>query len=125
MKRDTRYRAKVTVTERPPPADHLLQYVIKDPAGSSQLLLKYIQKDLKRREARRRAVEKHVNESGQQKAQRRKSIALKIAARLQQQEPELRQASASELAQRISTAWPQKECPPPKPRTIRRWLTEK
>jgi hypothetical protein len=99
--------------------------VIKDPAGSSQLLLKYIQKDLKRREARRRAVEKHVNESGQQKAQRRKSIALKIAARLQQQEPELRQASASELAQRISTAWPQKECPPPKPRTIRRWLTEK
>jgi hypothetical protein len=75
-------------------------------------------------ENRRRAVQKHLNEPKRQSAQLGKSIAVKIAARLMQQERGLQlKGKRTELYGRIRTRWP--SVPKPSIRTIRRWLAEK
>jgi hypothetical protein len=49
-----------------------------------------IEKTKQNAESRKRSIEKHLNESRRQNAQRRKSIAFGIAARLMQQDRTLR-----------------------------------
>jgi hypothetical protein len=85
-----------------------------------------IEKTKQNAESRKRSIEKHLNESRRQNAQRRKSIAFDIAARLMQQDRTLRTPrKKSELARRIRTQWPRGEPPPPHLQNLRRWLTEK
>jgi hypothetical protein len=85
-----------------------------------------IEKTKQNAESRKRSIEKHLNESRRQNAQRRKSIAFDIAARLMQQDRTLRTPrKKSELARRIRMQWPRNEPPPPHPRNLRRWLTKK
>jgi hypothetical protein len=138
-KRPNPLQARVLITEVAPDADQIVQQLTKDPArlsGAVRQLIKLsarllevrpvIQKTKQNAESRKRSIEKHLNESRRQNAQRRKSIAFDIAARLMQQDRTLRTPrKKSELARRIRTQWPRNEPPPPHPRNLRRWLTKK
>jgi predicted component of type VI protein secretion system len=132
-------QARVLITEVAPDADQIVQELTKDPArlsGAVRQLIKLsarllevrpvIEKTKRNAENRRRAIQEHLNQSKQQNAQRRKSIAFGIAARLMQQDRTLRTPrKKSELARRVRTQWPRNEPPPPHLRNLRRWLTEK
>jgi hypothetical protein len=96
-------QARVLITEVAPDADQIVQELTKDPArlsGAVRQLIKLsarllevrpvIEKTKRNAENRRRAIQGHLNQSKQQNAQRRKSIAFGIAARLMQQDRTLR-----------------------------------
>jgi hypothetical protein len=84
------------------------------------------QKAKRRTENKKQAIEKHVNESKRQRAQRRKEIVFKLRDRLIEQYRTLRQQrKTSELAMRIWANWPKNEYPRPSIDRIRHLLTEK
>jgi hypothetical protein len=102
-KRPNPLQARVLITEVAPDADQIVQQLTKDPArqsGAVRQLIKLsarllevrpvIQKTKQNAESRKRSIEKHLNESRRQNAQRRKLIAFDIAARLMQQDRTLR-----------------------------------
>ena len=123
------HTAKVTVTEKAPDADQIVQLLEKEPARRPEIvraLIKSIERQVKARNSRRRAVGEHRNKSKRENAHRKKSIASDIAARLIQKEPSLgRRGKTSELARRVQAEWPRNEPPMPSHRHLRRWLTEK
>jgi hypothetical protein len=139
LKRPNPLQARVLITEVAPDADQIVQQLTKDPArlsGAVRQLIKLsarllevrpvIQKTKQNAESRKRSIEKHLNESRRQNAQRRKLIAFDIAARLMQQDRTLRTPrKKSELARRIRERWPRNEPSTPHLRNLRRWLTEK
>jgi|SRR5260370_42305771 hypothetical protein len=71
--KDRRFGAKVTIEEVPPDVDRL------DPAQVKLLLIRYINKRIKSKTNRRRAVE-HSNETRAMNSARKKESVLRIAA---------------------------------------------
>jgi hypothetical protein len=91
MKRPTKDKTKVTITELAPDADQILQ--LKDPAQLSKAvhgLTKQVARLLEARQNKRRVIDRVLNEPSQQNAQRDKSKAFEIATRLMEQNRALR-----------------------------------
>jgi Skp family chaperone for outer membrane proteins len=110
-------RSSVVITEAPK-----AEQVVHD-LEAIRAAIKQLERQLEGRNNRRRANEGR-NRSRQQDAQRDKSIALKIAADLMQEDRTLQhRRKTSELARRIRRRWPSRK--PPSIRTLCRYLTGK
>jgi len=117
MKRPAQDRTKVSITEKSPDVDQLSK---ADPAQLARALVKYTERRLKTKQNRQRGLEKGRHAEQREEAQRLKSIAFKIAARLIKQDRTLR-FSKSKLAEAIKIRSSE---PLPSGRTLRRWLAE-
>src|SRR5262245_15868489 len=114
MKHPTQDKTKVSITEKAPDADQIVQQLIKDPArlrATVQQLIKHnarlievrplIEKAKRRAEDSRREIKK-VNENQREKTNRQKRNADNIIEDLIKKDPRLRQlGKQTKLAQSV------------------------
>jgi|SRR5215471_16573146 len=112
-------RSRVVITEKAPEAEQVVHDL-----EAIRAVIKQLERQLEARNSRRRANETGRNRSQRQDAERRKAIALKIAADLMQEDRTLQdRRKTNELAGRIRRRWPSRKLP--SVRTLYRYLTEK
>jgi hypothetical protein len=119
---DWKPSARVKITEKAP----LLQHLTKDPADSSRLLLKYIHKDLKRREASRRGAQK-TNEDQWERTNRQKRIFRNIIEPLIKKDSSLGlfglRGKQTKLVRDAQAEWPKYDKAPAF-HTLRHWFAD-
>ena len=112
-------RTKIDIREKAPKAEKIVHDL-----EAIRAVIKQLGRPLEARNSRRRANETGRNRSQRQDAERRKAIALKIAADLMQEDRTLQdRRKTNELAGRIRRRWPSRK--PPSIRTLCRYLTGK